>query len=205
MTNATKRLAEHIVTYIDNTERAWYNLRDMRDGFYTIYVVHMDTIEDPDLYKLLVEISPSIKAMREEAQAAVRDLKETVRSTVIAANLHLQTMKSCIINGVIELSINYPTYSYTIYQLVDTDTSYPSLRIVTITPGQDHLQIRDYSQALAAEETLPFLKALSTSLRSEHNIAHREPYLKKLRQSIAAIEQGYKSYTLKFPSIEISA
>jgi len=202
ITRATQRLASHLDFYMRNTEKTW---RDTDDGFYTIYSYGMQTIEDPDLFELLIEVLPSIKAMRDESKAAVLLLRQSVKTRFMAENLRMHTIKGYIKNGIFELNIHPPSYSCMIYQIIYQDSYEPTLRIVKITPDDNLLHIRDYSKVLSQEETLPLLKAFTATGDGGHNINTSKPYFEAIHRRIDDIRDGYATYTLEFPNMELVA
>ena len=200
---ATKRLASHLDMYMENTEKMWW--QDTHDGFYTIYSRGMQTIEDPDLFELLIDILPSIKAMRNETKAAMLLLRQSVKSKTVATNLHVHTIKAFIQNGACEVYIDYPTYSCTIHQIIYRKHLNPIVRIVTIIPSEQHLHIRDYTEVLTETEKMPLLQAFSATKRKELAISNNKSYFEAIQQRITEIKQGYKEYTVEFPNMELVA
>jgi Na+/proline symporter len=198
----TKRLANHLDMYMTNTENEW---RDTHDGFFTIYTHGLQTIEDPDLFELLIDILPSIKAMRDEAKGAVQLLKESIKSNTVAANLQLESIKAFIINGACEIKFDYPSYSCTIYQIIYKKHCDPILHVVTITPSENHLLFRDYSALLTDMEKAPIFEAFSATKLKELTFNGSKPYFEAIQKRIKEIKQGYKSYSLEFPNMELVA
>ncbi len=204
--NAVQGLSKLIHRYMQHTEEIWMSTRD---GFHTLFVNGMQTIEDPDLYQLLVEILPAFQGIENDGKLAMRLLKAAISSRLMASSLELNTVKVCIKNAVFELRVNrsFPHgYICTLYQMVnDFHSKKTELRVVTFAPTQGHLHIRDYSHVISTDKTLPLLKFLSITDSRDLSISNTESFLKSLQQSIADLKQGYKEYTLEFPNLELVA
>jgi hypothetical protein len=202
---ATKRLAGHLDMYMENTEKMWWN--ETHDGFYTIYSHGMQTIEDPDLFELLVDVLPSIKAMRDEAKSAVQILRTSIKSKMVATNLHLDRIKALIADGICEIKIDGPSYACTIYQIIHRNHLDPIVRIITVKPSEQHLHICDYSEVLTETEKMPLLQIFA-AIKTNHlaiNSRGSYPHFEAIQQRITEIQEGYKTYTLEFPNMELVA
>ncbi|ACE05858.1 hypothetical protein Aasi_0447 [Candidatus Amoebophilus asiaticus 5a2] len=133
-------------------------------------------------------------------------LHTSVKSKLIAANLVLNKIKACAPEALFELSIQYPSYEYRIYQLVWNEQPKPCFRLITLQVYDNHIHIKHYTNLLSKSELSSVFAAFPAKTRPSDSTASKalmDLVRGRLEASIYTVELLRKRLTKKIKRVKM--